>query len=231
MPVNWNNYPKNWKEIAFRVHKMKQQRDLFAPYGTGYRCLYMDPPWQREAGGGKIQRGANRHYSLMSQGDLFSLKHDVWPLIDTNGCYLFLWVTTSTTFDAVDLVRELGAHFCSKVIWKKPSIGLGQYVRQEIEEFWICRWGSPGFIYSFDELATDHPEYLLRRSDGRHQIKGQIEAPKTEHSKKPEEFRKVCEWMSHGPRLEMFARRQSQGWDLWGNEVESDVEIKSRKKK
>ena len=29
------------------------------------------------------------------------------------------------------------------------------------------------------------------------------------------------------PRLELFARQKTDGWDVWGDEVVSDVEISS----
>ena len=29
------------------------------------------------------------------------------------------------------------------------------------------------------------------------------------------------------PRVELFAREKTEGWDAWGNEVESDIEISS----
>ena len=29
------------------------------------------------------------------------------------------------------------------------------------------------------------------------------------------------------PRVELFAREKTEGWDTWGNEVESDIEISS----
>lgn len=27
------------------------------------------------------------------------------------------------------------------------------------------------------------------------------------------------------PRVELFARQKVQGWDVWGNEVKSDIEL------
>ena len=44
-----------------------------------YKTLYCDPPWM-ESGGGKIKRGADRHYSLMSTKDI--CKMPVHKLID-----------------------------------------------------------------------------------------------------------------------------------------------------
>jgi N6-adenosine-specific RNA methylase IME4 len=47
------------------------------------------------------------------------------------------------------------------------------------------------------------------------------------HSAKPEDFQTIVEKVSPGPYLEMFARRKRPGWAAWGNEITSDVEIKS----
>ena len=40
-------------------------------YNTGnkYKTIYLDPPWA-EQGGGKIKRGADRHYPLMKTKDI-----------------------------------------------------------------------------------------------------------------------------------------------------------------
>ena len=37
-----------------------------------YRTIYADPPWH-EKGGGKIKRGADRHYPLMRTEDVMAL--------------------------------------------------------------------------------------------------------------------------------------------------------------
>lgn len=44
-------------------------------------------------------------------------------------------------------------------------------------------------------------------------------APRTEHSKKPEDMREMIETVSYAPRIELFARERFDGWDCWGNEV------------
>ena len=78
-------------------------------------------------------------------------------------------------------------------------------------------------------LATKgHPK---RKSMGIHCI---IDCPVGEHSKKPSIARgKIVELMGDLPRIELFARKPQtlfedesfNGWDVWGNEVESDIEL------
>lgn len=46
------------------------------------------------------------------------------------------------------------------------------------------------------------------------------------HSKKPDEVRdRIVILMGDLPRIELFAREKANGWDVWGNEIESDIEI------
>lgn len=53
-----------------------------------------------------------------------------------------------------------------------------------------------------------------------------IISPLQEHSKKPEEARKrIVELMGDLPRIELFARQKYPGWDVWGDEVESSLDM------
>lgn len=54
-----------------------------------------------------------------------------------------------------------------------------------------------------------------------------IEATVTRHSSKPYEARlRIERLFGDVPRLELFARFKGLGWDVWGDEVESDIELK-----
>ena len=47
-----------------------------------------------------------------------------------------------------------------------------------------------------------------------------------EHSKKPDEAReRIVRLMGDLPRVELFARQSPEGWDVWGNEVESSIAL------
>ena len=49
-----------------------------------------------------------------------------------------------------------------------------------------------------------------------------------QHSKKPEIVRdRIVELVGDLPRIELFARQKTEGWDVWGNEVESDIGLRS----
>jgi N6-adenosine-specific RNA methylase IME4 len=47
-----------------------------------------------------------------------------------------------------------------------------------------------------------------------------IVEPRREHSRKPDEQYPRIEALVEGPRLELFARHQRPGWDVWGNQTD-----------
>ena len=54
-------------------------------------------------------------------------------------------------------------------------------------------------------------------------------SPIEQHSKKPDEAReKILALMGNLPRVELFARQKTPGWDAWGNEIASDIQLAER---
>ena len=37
---------------------------------------------------------------------------------------------------------------------------------------------------------------------------------------------RIVELIGDVPRIELFARQTTPGWDVWGNEIQSDIEMK-----
>jgi N6-adenosine-specific RNA methylase IME4 len=56
----------------------------------------------------------------------------------------------------------------------------------------------------------------LRLAADVHQV---VPAPIGEHSEKPEEVRRRIERLFAGPYLELYGRREVDGWTVWGNEI------------
>jgi site-specific DNA-methyltransferase (adenine-specific) len=53
-----------------------------------------------------------------------------------------------------------------------------------------------------------------------------IFSPISQHSEKPPQVReKIVELVGDLPRIELFARKKTAGWKVWGNEVESDIDL------
>tara|TARA_R110002020_G_C15761074_1_gene727122 strand:- start:10 stop:540 length:531 start_codon:yes stop_codon:yes gene_type:complete len=162
-----------------------------------YNVIYADPPWN-EVGGGKIKRGADKHYPLMKTNEIKKLP--VANIADET-CWLFLWVTNNYLKDGLDVMDAWGFEYITNLVWAKNTIGLGYYFRGQHE---LCLFGKKGQM-----KPNSRSESTL------------VNAKKTKHSKKPEEFYKKIEAVCSGNKIELFARNTRDGWDVWGNEVNS----------
>ena len=167
-----------------------------------YKTIYLDPPWE-ERGGGKIKRGADKHYNLMSIKEIESLP--VNNLVHPDGCHLYMWVTNNFLEKGLELVKKWGFNYVTIITWQKDRIGLGQYYRGLTEH---C------------VFATTKKRLPYKIEGGKRQqgVTGFYEA-KTIHSRKPQKMREMIEKVSYLPRIELFAREYTDGWDCWGNEV------------
>lgn len=122
--------------------------------------------------------------------------------------------------DAFSVIQAWGFQYKTVAfVWiklnKKSSTlfwGLGYWTRANAE---ICLLASKG-----------HPK---RISKSVHQV---VVSHIEQHSKKPDEVRKrIVELTGNLPRIELFARQKSDGWDVWGNEVECDVSLSEDKRR
>ncbi len=172
-----------------------------------YQIIYADPPWSYADQG--CQGTMANHYKGMKIKDICSL-----PVNDitTKDCVLFLWATYPMLREALQVIESWG--FVHKTIafqWLKlnpkamtPFYGLGRWTRGNTEPCLLATKGKP-----------------KRISASVFQL---IQQPRTKHSQKPQEAKdKIIELMGDLPRIELFAREKTEGWDVWGNEVESDI--------
>ena len=174
-----------------------------------YSIIYADPPWRYEMKKG--QGVAENHYSTMGIEEICGLPVQE---ICAKDCVLFLWVTFPQLPEAFKVIKAWG--FCYKTVafvWVKQNrsgkgyfFGLGYWTRSNAE---ICLLAVKG-----------KPKRISRK------VFQLIFSPLQEHSKKPAEARvRIVELMGNLPRIELFARQQSPGWDVWGNEVECSLDM------
>ena len=178
-----------------------------------YTVIYADPPWSYRVWSKKgAGRSAEAHYPTMSMEDIKALP--VGELADRD-CALFLWMTLPMLREAWGVLDAWGFTFKTVAfVWIKLNrqantlfTGMGYWTRANVE---ICILTTRG-----------HPK---RQARNVHQV---IVSHIEEHSKKPDEVRRRIEaLMGDVPRIELFARQYPPGWDVWGNEVESSVEMR-----
>jgi len=148
-----------------------------------------------------MKSGVSAKYPTMELRDIKLLP--VARLADLN-CACFLWVPVPLLPDGLSVLETWGFEYKTAIFWRKiMSLGMGFWFRGQVE---ICLLGIVGKVKAFRIQKAN----FIQSKAGR-------------HSEKPEEMRKLIEETGLLPRLELFGRKKAEGWDCWGNEVESDI--------
>ena len=183
-----------------------------------YFLILADPPWPQGKGGKKKARpnssGKPLDYPTMSLDEI--KEHlEIATQHTTDNAVLFLWATDKYLLDAQRIAEECGWKLHTRIIWDK---GRGQ---------------APSF-----DIRYTH-EYLLYMYKGKFtsvakEVRGKyasvIKEQNTVHSRKPLiSYLMIEELYRGGSKLEMYARRQRNGWDSFGNELSEDGEDNENK--
>ena len=178
-----------------------------------YNIIYADPPWLFETWSdkGKQKKSAECHYLTMKSEDIYNL-----PINDitAKNCILFLWVTFPMLQEGLETIKRWG--------FKYKTCAFNWVKRNKISDTWF--WGCGNWTRSNSELCLLATKGSPKRfSKAVHQV---CDAPIASHSKKPDEIReRIVELCGDLPRIELFARQESTGWDVWGNEVDSSIPL------
>jgi N6-adenosine-specific RNA methylase IME4/ParB-like chromosome segregation protein Spo0J len=181
---------------------VKQQALPEARYGV----IYADPPWRfepysRDTG---LDRAADNHYPVM---DLAAIKALDVASITAPDAVLFLWATAPMLPEALDVMAAWGFEYRTNFVWAKDRAGTGYWSRNQHEHLLV---GVKG------DIPAPAPGQ---------QWPSVIEAPVREHSRKPDEARRMIETLfPHLPKIELFARTARAGWTVWGQEAPAKVE-------
>lgn len=178
-----------------------------------YSTIYADPPWRFQNRSGKVAPEHKRlnRYETMPLEDIKKLPVSE---IVAEKSHLYLWVPNALLPDGLAVMEAWGFEYKSNLIWEKirkdgepDGRGVGFYFRNVTE---ILLFGVKG-----NKNRTLDP--------ARSQV-NLIRTMKREHSRKPDEMVDLIERCSPGPYLEMFARGDREGWDMWGNQATDDYE-------
>ena len=181
--------------------------------GKRYNIIYADPPWSY--GGRKLNAASGGkeladHYPTMEIEELKKLP--VRELADKD-CLLFLWVVYPQLENAFELIRVWGFKYSTVAFeWAKLT-ETGKNV------CFMGAWTCGGDM----ELCL-----LARRGSVKRQNKTvrRLHVARGRHSAKPDEIRReIVRLCGDLPRIELFAREKKSGWDVWGNELSSDVRL------
>jgi site-specific DNA-methyltransferase (adenine-specific) len=185
-----------------------------------YNIIYADPPWRyrtwrmaRRAQQG--EKWAHRHgmppYDCLDTEDICRLPVDRLAAAD---CVLFLWVTYPMVPAAVEVINAWGFQYRTVAFtWVKenPSgigfhVGMGFWTRANPE---ICLLAARG-----------RPKRVSRS------VRNLVISPRRDHSRKPDEVRdRIVELCGNLPRIELFARSRSDGWEAWGDAMPRKIDL------
>jgi N6-adenosine-specific RNA methylase IME4 len=168
---------------------------LETPEGV-YDVIVIDPPWPMQ----KIDRDVRPNqvafdYPVMSLEDICDMQ-----LPSADDCHIFCWTTQKFLPAAITALCSWDFHYILTMVWHKPGgfqpIGLPQY---NCEFVLYGRKGTPKFI---DTKAFPCC----------------FNAPRGEHSEKPQSFYDTIVRVTDGKRLDMFSRQERNGFTGWGNQ-------------
>jgi N6-adenosine-specific RNA methylase IME4 len=130
------------------------------------------------------------------------------PVIEIakDDCLLFMWSSNPHLSQAIDLGKTWGFEYKTVAfVWNKMVHNPGQYT------------------LSYCELCLLFKRGKIPRPRGARNIKQLINSPRGKHSEKPLEVTQGIEKMfPTQERIELFARRKTEGWSVWGLDMVMD---------
>jgi N6-adenosine-specific RNA methylase IME4 len=188
-----------------------------------YNVIYADPPWNIKAGpalegyvmeNGKqlfnkvSNKSRDLEYPTMTVDEIKSMRVKD---IAADDAHLYMWTTNSHLPFAFEIMKEWGFKYSTTLVWVKNTGRLGGTFKISTE---FLIFGRRGNLKS----KKDTPSTWF-------QVKRNYENGVPKHSKKPYFFHELIEQTSPGKRIELFAREQRGSWDVWGNEVKSELQL------
>jgi N6-adenosine-specific RNA methylase IME4 len=190
-----------------------------------YKTIVIDPPWKyktlgqigktlehrpnRDIGLSKHGAGSEARYGAMT---IDELKEMPINKITEDNSHLYLWTTNKFIIEAHEIAKHWGFDVKTIITWtkirksdKQPSMKMGYYYRGATEHCLFCVKGSLRLQGKAAPTA--------------------IFSHRLQHSEKPNEFYKMIEEQSPSPRLDVFARKTRNNWDVYGNEVNESIKL------
>jgi N6-adenosine-specific RNA methylase IME4 len=173
-----------------------------------YNTIVIDPPWKVKNNLTDIKyyrSGSQRMpYGQMDDREIMMLPIDK---ISNDNCDLFIWSITSKIPVCFELLKWWGFKYIDFFAWDK-EIGVPvNGVYRSVE--WV--------IYGYKGKMGINKSGKF--------INSMIREKRTIHSRKPDVFYDVLKTNTKEHRLDMFAREQREGWDVFGNEVEGSISL------
>jgi N6-adenosine-specific RNA methylase IME4 len=186
-----------------------------------FDIIYADPPWHYN---GKLQfdkssksvdqidlsrnifiSSATFKYPTLKTSELMEIPiHE----IAKDDCLLFMWTSNPHLAQAIELGEAWGFEYKTVAfVWDKMNHNPGQYTLSNCELCLVFKRGR------------------IPKPRGARNIQQLVRSPRKKHSEKPiEVIQAIDKMFPTQERIELFARRKTKGWSVWGLDVfkESD---------
>ena len=201
------------KEVKKRTLKNTLENLYPALPNKKYSIIYADPPWDY---GGKLQfdksskcvdkidlskpifiSSASFKYPTLKTEELKKLAVNN---ISEDNCILFMWTTNPHLAQAIDLGQSWGFEYKTVAfVWDKMNHNPGQYTLSNCE---LC------LLFKKGKIPTPR---------GARNIQQLVRVPRGKHSEKPiEVLQRINLMFPTQTKIELFARKEQEGWDNWG---------------
>lgn len=195
------------------MEKMKNDESLSTwAAGRRWRTILVDPPWSFDI---KNNRNAPDHARLFRCPTMPFDEIAELPIREVceDEAFLWLWVPNALLEVGFDTLRAWEFTYKQTLTWVKTDAhgyptrkGIGFYF-QPMQEFLLFA------------VRGKQPRKLMTSTTESNVVL----APRTGHSRKPPEFRRIIEDATPGPRLELFSRGRFSGWDAWGDQADDFI--------
>lgn len=199
-----------------------------------FQILVADPPWSFNDAlrHSSVKRGASSNYNTMSLDDIKALP--VKDIADPEGSVLALWVPSSILDEGLEVMKSWGFSVKQNWIWVKIKKEPFKKLSRQKEIGWNNIDWNDFLGFGMGKISRGCHEVALIGTRGKmnSKIKNRSErsvffAPNLKHSQKPEILQDKLDKIFPDQdmnRLEMFARRQRDGYLCLGNEINgSDI--------
>ncbi|MCO4819827.1 MAG: DNA methyltransferase [Bacteroidetes bacterium] len=170
-----------------------------------YQIIYADPPWNFNFA--KRNLKTKEHlYPTMTPDEIINLPVES---ISNDNAVLFLWVMNSELPLALKCIAQWGFEYKTVAF---------TWVKKRKVKF---HFGGGNWTRSNPELCLLAKKGTIKRKSA--SVRELLISELREHSRKPDIIRdNIIELVGDLPRIELFARNKTTGWDVWGNEVNQE---------
>jgi N6-adenosine-specific RNA methylase IME4 len=158
-----------------------------------FKTIVCDPPWQFR----RQPKSVGPTYKLLTLDEI-----KLVPIkgISDENAHLYLWIPNAFIKEGVAVMEAWGFSYKTVITWVKHQVGVGNHFRNSSEQI---LFGVRGRLP------------LLRRD-----LRTWFLADRRQHSRKPDEFYRLVESASPGPRVDVFSREKRDGWDQYGDQCD-----------